>query len=874
MTRAAARVLFVALAAVAAGALDACRAPDAGGAAQAPRAGQKGRQPGGGEMPITRGVSEALAAERRGIVGDLRYELQFAVPPQRTEPVRGSSVVRLTLRAPHRLVFDFAQPRERLSRVSANGRDISPDVADGHIVIPAEATRAGVNEIAFEFVAGDEALNRNDEFLYTLFVPARAQLAFPCFDQPDLKARYTLSLEVPEGWQAVANGAERGRAERGLQFAETEPLPTYLFAFAAGKFSVETATRNGRPLRMFHRETDAAKVARNRDAIFDLHARALAWLEDYTALPYPFGKFDFVLIPSFQFGGMEHAGAILYNQSGLMLDESATQNQLLERASVIAHETAHMWFGDLVTMRWFNDVWMKEVFANFMAAKIVNPSFPQVNHDLRFLLAHYPAAYQVDRTAGTNPIRQQLGNLSDAGQMYGPIIYQKAPIVMRQLEMMVGEGPFRAAMREYLQRYAFGNATWLDLVRILDAGTPQDVASWSRAWVEERGRPEFVTTVRTGTDGRVADVVLTMADPISRGLVWPQRLRVSLGHATGVRSLVADVSGPLTTVPGAAGLERPLYVLPNGGGIGYGLFVLDDASRVYLLEHVEDIPDALTRGSAWVTLWDNLLESRIEPGRFLDAALRALARETDEQNAQRVLAYVARTFWRWLPPSARTARGPALEAALRQGLDRAKTQSQKAAWFNAYRDTVQSRAGAAWLERVWRRDEKVPGLTLAEPDEIALALELAVRQVPGWEGILETQHQRTLNPDRKARFAFVMPALSADAGTREQAFERFRRVENRRREPWVLESMAYLNHPLREEHAKRFVRPALGLLREIQQTGDIFFPSRWMDSLLSGHRSPDVAAAVRDFLAAEPLYPQRLRWTILSAADELFRVAR
>ena len=162
---------------------------------------------------------------------------------------------------------------------------------------------------------------------------------------------------------------------------------------------------------MFHRETDAAKVARNRDAIFDLHARALAWLEDYTSIPYPWGKFDFVLIPSFQFGGMEHAGAILYNASGLMLDESATQNQLLERASVIAHETAHMWFGDLVTMRWFNDVWMKEVFANFMAAKIVNPSFPEVNHELRFLLAHHPAAYQVDRTPGPIPIRQPLANL-------------------------------------------------------------------------------------------------------------------------------------------------------------------------------------------------------------------------------------------------------------------------------------------------------------------------------------------------------------------------------------------------------------------------------------------------------------------------------
>jgi aminopeptidase N len=337
------------------------------------------------------------------------------------------------------------------------------------------------------------------------------------------------------------------------------------------------------------------------------------------------------------------------------------------------------------------------------------------------------------------------------------------------------------------------------------------------------------------------------------------------------------VTGRTTSIAGVAGLERPLYVLPNGRGLGYGLFILDEASRDYLLAHVEDEPEALTRGSAWVTLWDNLLEHRVLPSALFETALRALPRETDEQNAQRVLAYVTRIFLRFLPPDERAARSPALEAALRAGIDRAPTQSQKAAWFNAYRDTVLSRDGLAWLERVWRREQLVPGLTLAEPDEIAMAMELAVREVPGWDAILKAQLDRTTNPDRKARFAFVMPALSADPAVREQAFERFRSVENRRREPWVLESLVYLNHPLRESHARRFVRPALDLLREIQQTGDIFFPTRWMDSTLWGHRSAEVAATVRAFLAteaAEGRYPERLRWTILSTADELFRVAR
>ena len=320
-----------------------------------------------------------------------------------------------------------------------------------------------------------------------------------------------------------------------MKFAQTEPLPTYLVAFIAGDFKIETAERNGRTFRMFHRETDAAKVARNRDAIFDLHARALEFLERYTAIPYPFGKFDFVAIPAFQFGGMEHAGKILYNASGLMLDESATQNQLLGRASVIAHETAHMWFGDLVTMRWFNDVWMKEVFANFMAAKIVNPSFPTVNHDLRFLLSNYPSAYEVDRTPGANPIRQQLDNLNEAGSMYGAIIYQKAPVVMRHLEALLGADNFRDGLRDYLKAHAFANATWSDLITVLDARTPVDLQEWSRAWVDQPGRPTIETELDDQATARSARLAFRQSDPLGRKLVWPQQLRVTIGTPSGAR---------------------------------------------------------------------------------------------------------------------------------------------------------------------------------------------------------------------------------------------------------------------------------------------------------------------------------------------------
>jgi aminopeptidase N len=479
-------------------------------------------------------------------------------------------------------------------------------------------------------VAGDASLNRNSEFLYSLFVPARAHLAIPCFDQPDLKARWTLRIDIPATWQAVSNGAEIERREDAgrlrLTYSETQPLPTYLFAFAAGRFQVETAERRGRTFRMLHRETDAEKVARNRDKVFDLHDTALQWLERYTGIPYPWGKFDFLLVPSFQFGGMEHAGSIFYNASALLLDPSATQNQHLGRASLIAHETAHMWFGDLVTMRWFNDVWMKEVFANFMAAKIVNPSFPEINHDLRFLFAHYPTAYDTDRTPGTNAIRQRLDNLNEAGSLYGAIIYQKAPIVMRQLEGIVGEAAFREGLQEYLKKYRFANATWADLVDILDARTPEDLRAWSRAWVEEAGRP-IVTTELKVSNGRIGELAFVQRDPYPRrGLLWNQRLQIAVSQPDGVRTLTARMNGQRTAVPDAVGLAAPGFVLPTGGGVGYGGFVLDSDSIADLLAHLSDIQDPLTRGAAWVTMWEQMLDGRVQPRAFLDLVVRALPR--------------------------------------------------------------------------------------------------------------------------------------------------------------------------------------------------------------------------------------------------------
>ena len=825
------------------------------------------------------GVSDTLAAARAARVSNLRYDLAFTVPAEKTAPIGGRELIRFTLATSGEpLVLDYGPDRSgMLTRTELNGAPVVVRQVNGHIIIPGDALRAGDNAVSLEFNAGDAPLNRSDDFLYTIFVPSRAHLAFPCFDQPDLKARWTLALDVPDGWETLGNGAELERHTEGgrtrVRFRTTEPISTYLFAFAAGRLRVEQGERNGRTFRMFHRETDAAKVARNRDAIFDLHALALSWLEKYTGIPYPFGKFDFFLVPAFQFGGMEHPGAIFYNASGLMLDESATQDQLIGRASVIAHETSHMWFGDLVTMRWFSDVWMKEVFANYMAAKIVNPAFPQLNHQLRFLLDYYPAAYGVDRTAGTNEIRQPLKNLDEAGTLYGAIIYQKAPIVMRQLETLTGADEFQDGLREYLKTHAFANASWPDLIALLDRRTPEDLAAWSHAWVEERGRPTIRTDLSL-SNGRITRLVLRQSDPYpSRGLVWNQRIQVAIGGPDGVKVVPVQLNAARVEVKAAHGLPAS-FVLPNGGGIAYGEIRLDRTSLAWLTRHLPEVKDDLTRGSAWVTLWDALATGDMSADTFLALAIEALPGETNELNVTRVLAYTRGAYWQFSPPAARNKLAPRLESVLRAGLDRAGTQTLKAAWFGALRDVAQTPATVAWLTRIWNGDDKVPGLTLAEPDFIRLAQELAVRGVADAASIVERQIERTKNPDRKAQLVFVRPALSANAAERDAWFASLADVANRRHEPWVLEGLRYLHHPLRGAASEKYIEPSLVMLREIQRTGDIFFPKRWMDATLGGHQSRAAATMVQAFLARQPAdYPERLRRIVLSSADDLFRAA-
>ncbi len=474
----------------------------------------------------------------------------------------------------------------------------------------------------------------------------------------------------------------------------------------------------------------------------------------------------------------------------------------------------------------------------------------------------------MDRTAGANPIRQPLDNLNDAASLYGAIIYQKAPIVMRQLERLIGPEVMQRGLRQYLDRHRYGNATWTDLISILDGMSPEDLAAWSHAWVEEPGRPTIVVTRGPGP----GTIRLRQRDTWpGRHLIWSQRLDLAfpLGDSTAVASVKLADSAATVELPAAAG--SPRFVLPGADGLGYGRFVLDSASRTDLLRELPTLRDPVLRAVAWNTL-DEDVRYRVTPAPVLvGLALRALPVEADPLLADRLLGGLGDLYWHFLDPAQRDSVAGAVETVLWQGLAWERSPGRKQSYLNALISMATTPASVARLERIWAKRETPPGLPLAERQYTALAEALALRSVPNADSILDAQQARIDNPDRLARFRFVRPSLSADSARRDSVFQSLADPANRRHEPWVLSALGYLNHPLRARTAIHEIAPALDLLEQVKATGDIFFPLGWVSATLSGHRSAEAARIVRDWLAAHPDYPPRLRGKVLQAADDLTR---
>ena len=756
------------------------------------------------------GVSYELAQLRKRTISNVRYDLTFHIPADKDSSIIGEMILRFHLDSIYHVPVDFI---------------------DGHLLILSEGLHLGENEVRIPFTARNQSLNRRDDYLYTLFVPSRAHTVFPCFDQPNLKGKFTLTLDVPADWKAVSNtyaqsetfynvdsevNDENEASHKLIHFAETEPLSTYLFAFATGHFENQTYTdpKNGRTIGAYYRETNKMRLAQLPD-IFKEVCFALDWLEEYTNIPYPFAKYDLVILPGFQFGGMEHTGATFYNDNTLFLSAHPTLNEILSRSQLITHETSHMWFGDLVTMDWFNDVWTKEVFANYFAAAITEPMYPSIDHNQNWLSTYQTSALSEDRTEGRTSIQQPLDNLNNAGLIYNNIIYNKAPVVMRKMVEIMGKEAFQTGIRKYLKKYAYANATWDDLIEILDAETSQDLASFSEAWVKQKGMP--VITYSNDGSYQITDII--DGTPTDK---WQQQWKDSI-------------------LPNG-------QILPNYDGNGYGLFTFADEDQLKGLLNSWQSTKGVTRQSLLMTLNENYLAGKLSSQEWLQTLLDGIKNEEDVQTASTLISYMSEPLLQLYYASdsqLENIESQLLQMARNHKLNAVKTQMWR---LLASRATTNTAVDALYEE--WNQATN-PYLSIN--DWMTMAYELSVRRPELASDILQRQRQRLDNPDRLRQFEFISQAVVADDNQRDAFFEKLiTDKEARRTEPWARSALYYLNHPCRQATAVKYIYPSLEVLPEIQRTGDIFFPANWCASLLSGHRSAEANAEVQRYLDEHP----------------------
>jgi aminopeptidase N len=823
------------------------------------------------------GVSHALAARRAAQISAVRYELAFDVT--RRDTLLGHATLRFARKGGGDVIVDFRGLG--YSSVMANGNAITPRAENGHLVIDAKSLRDGPNEVGLDFraaiaPAGASVIRVHDavdnaDYLYTLLVPADANQLFPCFDQPDLKGRVSLTLTTPHNWKAVANGRTTkidSSSALTYHFAESEPISTYLVAFAAGPWSVKTTIANGRSISIYTRASRASEV--EADTLIALNARAIVWLEKYTAQKFPFQKFDFVLAPAFPFGGMEHPGAVFYNEESFIYRERPTLSQLLGREATIFHEVTHQWFGDFATMRWFDDLWLKEGFATYLAAVMQADLDPRANAWKTFYLRNKPAAYAVDASTGTTPVWQQLGNLDQAKSNYGAIVYNKAPGILKQLNYLVGDTAFRDGLRRYLKTHAYGNATWRDLLGAVGTAGHRPLDDWGAKYVLRPGMPVITPTV-TVRDGKLVgiDIEQHAAQTLSGDGAWPARIEVLLGYADAAAVRIpVELRGRVTHVQGK-GRRAPDFVFTNARDYGYALAHLDERSVAWLESHIGDVHDDFLRAMLWGALWDDVRDSRLDPKRFVRIALRELPREADEQIVPVILGRVSRAMSAYLSAASRVVLLPELERVLLANAnDASRSYGIRKNHLDTYIGLAQSRGALATIDALLD-STTAAGAPLRAPTRWAIVNTLVARSAPTADVRYASETKRDSTTEGKRR-SFVAGAARPDSATKARYWDRYFN-DAELNEDWVTASVRGFFDPVQDGLTRQYLVPALDRLPWIQQNRRIFFLGSWVGAVLDGQRSAAALADVDRFLSTRPALSRDLREKILQSRDELER---
>ncbi len=532
-------------------------------------------------------------------------------------------------------------------------------------------------------------------YLYTQYEPADARRVFANFEQPDLKATFTFHVMAPAEWQVASNGVETARtlltsdpATARWDFATTEPMSTYITTVLAGPYfkaqdrwqaTLDDGTSLDVPLALYCRASMAESF--DTDELFRLTKNGLDFFNRLFAYPYPWGKYDQAFVPEYNLGAMENPGLVTFTDS-YVFTSRATDAQYQGRANTLLHEMAHMWFGDLVTMQWWDDLWLKESFADYMGTLGVDRATDWDSAWVSFANKRKAWAYVQDQLPTTHPIVADIPDLEAAKQNFDGITYAKGASVLKQLVAYVGFDAFIAGSREYFRKHAYSNTTLADLLETLSAASGRDLSGWARQWLQTSGLSTLALDITTDTtdDGAIgsAAIVQEAADPVTgREEPRPHRLRVGLydfdasGALVRTGSVETDIDGSSTPVPELAGKPRPALLLLNDDDLTYGKVRLDPVSLDTVLESLDRITDPMARALCWTALWNSARDGESPAARYVDAVAAFGPAETGIGVLLNILENACTAVERYTPAAGRDAVRSSFLAAVAAELDHA-----------------------------------------------------------------------------------------------------------------------------------------------------------------------------------------------------------
>ncbi|WP_367431188.1 aminopeptidase N [Streptomyces celluloflavus] len=683
---------------------------------------------------------------------DVALDVRSAVARGETAGTfRSRTTIRFRCAEPGATTFaDLLAPA--VTAVTLNGRELDPGTvfdgsrialdqlaADNTLVVDAQCAYSRTGEGLHRFVDPEDG----EVYLYTQYEPADARRVFANFEQPDLKAPFTFEVTAPEGWTVLSNGAQEGPAEDGRhRFATTRPISTYITAVVAGPYhyvrdSYRRTFADGTELEIPLGALCRKGLARHFDPddIFTVTKQGLDFFHDNFDYPYPFGKYDQAFVPEYNIGAMENPGCVTFREE-FVFRGKVTQASYESRANVILHEMAHMWFGDLVTMEWWDDLWLKESFADFMGAFSQVESTRFDNAWITFANRRKAWAYRADQLPSTHPVTADIRDLEDAKLNFDGITYAKGASVLKQLVAYVGREAFLEGARRYFKRHAYGNTRLTDLLSVLEETSGRDMAAWSRAWLETAGVNTLTPQATYDAQDRITELsVLQEAAPthpqlrphrVAVGLY--RRQEISAAHPDGGLERYAraevDVSGPRTAVTELAGAERPDLILVNDDDLTYCKIRFDEGSLATLRDGLGEITDPLARALCWSAVW-GLTRDGLMPARdYLELVLRFAGRETDIGVLQSVHAQARTALELYAAPAHRESAARALaEGALRELRLSEPGSGHQLAWARHFASVASTDADFQLLTGLLDGTAKVDGLevdqelrwTLLEP---------------------------------------------------------------------------------------------------------------------------------------------------------------